>query len=306
MSGAMPDLDRLQRWFQAVIMHPDGVVPGVLGPDARQHLELAPGELERVVTRSRSLNAADRVAIYGRAYHARLTECLEAEFRVLRKALGDDLFRMFTRAYLSNCPSHSYTLADLGKGFPGYLHDTRPAEGAEGKEETWPDFIIDLARYERAFSEVYDGPGAEGAAMLSAEGLRTLLTDQGLEVALTPAASLRLLTFRYPVHDYFDAARHGNEPELPAPAETFLAMNRRDYVVTTIELSAAQRALLSGLLEGETVGQSLQRAGASSPDQWQQLIACIEKWSEQVFFRGGDDRGATPTRVGAARSQDRE
>jgi hypothetical protein len=290
--NVMPDLDRLQRWFQAVIMHPDGVVPGVLGPDARQHIELSPGELERVVTRSRSLTAAERVAIYGRAYHARLTECLESEFCILRQALGEDLFRMFARAYLSNYPSQSYTLANLGKGFPGYLQDTRPAEGAEGKAETWPDFIIDLARFERAFSEVYDGPGAEGSPMLSAEGLRRLLTDRDRQVRLAPAASLRLLTFQYPVHDYFHAARRGQEPELTAPAETFLAMNRRDYVVTTYELSATQRALLSDLLEGQTVDQSLRRAGASLPDQ-RQLIACIEKWSKQGFFRNGDGLAMT-------------
>lgn len=290
----MPDLDRLQRWFQAVIMHPDGVVPGVLGPDAQHHIALAPGELERVVTRSRALSAAERVAIYGRAYHARLSECLEAEFRILRQALGDDLFRMFARAYLSNCPSQSYTLANLGKGFPGYLQETRPAESAEAKDEAWPDFIIDLARFERAFSEVYDGPGGEGGPMLSAQGLRTLMTDHDLHVRLAPAASLRLLTLHYPVHDYFDAARRGREPELPAPAETFLAMNRRDYVVTTIELSAAQHALLSGLLEGQTVGQSLQRAGAASPDQRAQMIVCLETWAKQGFFASGDGLTATP------------
>jgi hypothetical protein len=284
MSDDMPDLDRLQRWFQAVIMHPDGIVPGVLGPDARQHIELSPGELERVVTRSRALTAAERVAIYGRAYHARLTECLEAEFCILRQAIGEDLFRMFARAYLSNCPSQSYTLADLGKGFPDYLHDTRPAESTEGKEEAWPGFIIDLARFERAFSEVYDGPGVEGDPMLSAEGLRTLLTGRDRHARLAPAVSLRLLTFRYPVHGYFHAARHGREPEFPAPAETFLAMNRRDYVVTTLELSATQHALLRGLLEGQTVDQSLRRAGASLPDQRAQLIVSIEKWSKQGFF----------------------
>jgi hypothetical protein len=294
MSDDMPDLDRLQRWFQAVIMHPDGIVPGVLGPDARQHMELSPGELERVVTRSRALTAAERVAIYSRAYHARLTECLEAEFRVLRQAIGEVLFRMFARAYLSNCPSQSYTLADFGKGFPSYLHDTRPAESAERKEEAWPGFIIDLARFERAFSEVYDGPGVEGGPMPSAEGLRTLLTGRDRHVRLAPAVSLRLLTFQYPVQDYFHAVRRGQEPEFPAPAETFLAMNRRNYVVTTLELSATQHALLSGLLEGQTVGQSLRRAGASLPDQRQQLIACIEKWSKQGFFRNGDDLTATP------------
>ncbi len=281
----MPDLDRLQRWFQAVIMHPDGVVRGVLGPAARQHMELAPGELECVVTRSRLLTAADRVAIYGRAYHARLTECLEAEFRVLRQALGDDLFGMFARAYLSNCPSQSYTLANLGKGFPGYLHDTRPAGSPERKEETWPDFIIDLARFERAFSEVYDGAGAERGPMLSPQGLRTLLAGSDRQVRLMPTPSLRLLAFRYPVHDYFDAARRGREAELPAPAETFVAMNRRDYVVTVVELSPAQYALLSELLEGRTVGQSLRRAAVAS-DQQQQLIACIESWSKQGFFCG--------------------
>jgi hypothetical protein len=282
-SEAVPDLDRVQRWFQAVIMHPDGIVPGVLGPDARQHIELVPDELERVVTRSRSLTAAERVAIYGRAYHARLTECLEAEFSVLRQALGEDLFRMFARAYLSNCPSHSYTLGNLGKGFADYLRDTRPAASAEGQQETWPHFIIDLARFERAFSEVYDGPGVEGVPTQGAETLQTLRTKRNRQVRLAPAASLRLLTFQYPVHVYFDAARRGREAELPAPAETFLAMNRRDYVVTVVELSPAQYALLSDLLEGRTVGQSLRRADAS-PDQQQQLIACIESWSKQGFF----------------------
>jgi hypothetical protein len=294
MSDYMPDLDRLQRWFQAVIMHPDGIVPGVLGPDARQHIELAPGELERVVTRSRTLTAAERVAIYGRAYHARLTECLEAEFCILRQAIGEDLFRLFARAYLSSCPSQSYTLADLGKGFPDYLHDTRPAESAAGEEEAWPGFIVDLARFERAFSEVYDGPGVEGGPMPSADGLRTLLTGRDRQVRLAPAASLRLLTFQYPVHNYFHAVRHGQETEFPAPAKTFLAMNRRDYVVTTLELSATQYALLSGLLEGQTVGQSLRRAGASMPDQRAQLIASIEKWSQQGFFRNADGLAAAP------------
>jgi hypothetical protein len=282
----MPDLDRVQRWFQAVIMHPDGIGPGVLGPDARKHMELVPDQLERVVTRSRSLGAAERVAIYGRAYHARLTECLEAEFTVLRQALGEDLFRMFARAYLSNRPSQSYTLGNLGKGFPAYLHDTRPTGSAEVAQDAWSDFIIDLARYERAFSEVYDGPGIERGPTPDTEELRALLTRRKRQGRLMPAPSLRLLASQYPVHDYFDAARHGRQPELPAPAETYLAMNRRDYVVTVIEISAAQHALLSALVEGRTISQALRRAGASSPEQRQHLIASVESWAEQGFFSG--------------------
>jgi hypothetical protein len=176
-------------------------------------------------------------------------------------------------------------LGNLGKGFPGYLHDTRPTTSAGVPQDAWSDFIIDLARFERAFSEVYDGVGIEGGAMPDTEEPRAVLTGRNRQGRLVPAASLRLLTFQYPVHDYFDAARHGRHPELLAPAETFLAINRRNYVVTVIELSAAQYALLSALLEGRTISQALRRAGAS-PDQRQHLIASIESWANQGFFAG--------------------
>jgi len=98
--------------------------------------------------------------------------------------------------------------------------------------------------------------------MLSAPGLRTLLTNRVRRVRLVPAASLRLATFCYRVHDSFHTARKGETPPWPATAETFLAIIRRDYVVAAIELSATQHALLSGLLEGQMVGRSLRRVVA--------------------------------------------
>ena len=295
----MFDLNRTQRWMQAVIMHPDGILPGMLGPDARLQMDVTPDNLETVVTRSRSLSAGERLAIYGRAYHARLTECLRVEFAVLRHALGEELFDMFACAYLCNCPSRSFTLADLGKDFPAFLETTRPDQGAGEGEEQWANFVVDLARLERAFSEVFDGPGVERQQLLTAERVQMLSADLYAETRLTPVGCLRLFSFRYPVHEYFHSVRREQQPKVPLPAETFLAMSRRDYVVTILELSARQHALLSGLLEGQSLGQSLENAGESSPDQQQELITWIENWSEKGFFIGMEQGTSLQSRAGA-------
>src|SRR6266849_5644114 len=104
-----PNLAQVQRWMQAAIMHPGGVVAGVASPETRQHIDVGPDEAETVVTRSRALTALERLAIYGHAYYARLLECLREEFPVLKHAIGDELFDAFVAEYLERYPSRSYT-----------------------------------------------------------------------------------------------------------------------------------------------------------------------------------------------------
>src|SRR5262249_39644731 len=141
------------RWMQTVIMHPDGVQLGIASEAARQYIDVPIDEIESVLSRSRALTATERLAIYGRAYRARLLECLRAEFPVLLHALGDSLFNRFASDYLEGNQSRSYTLAKLGERFPHYLRETRPDHDApRDSRERWPDFIIDLATLAREFS----------------------------------------------------------------------------------------------------------------------------------------------------------
>ena len=99
-------------------MHPAGAAEGVASEAARRAIDLPPEEAERVVTRSRSLTALERLAIYNRAYYARLLECLRESYPVLCHALGEDAFGSFALDYLQKYPSRSYTLNDLGANFP--------------------------------------------------------------------------------------------------------------------------------------------------------------------------------------------
>ena len=86
------DVDRLQRWFQAVVTNPDGVNAGADSAEAQRLIQLAPGQLEKVVTRSRALSAAERLAIYANAYHTRLLECLGEVYPMLKRGLGEEAF----------------------------------------------------------------------------------------------------------------------------------------------------------------------------------------------------------------------
>ncbi|HEV3256728.1 MAG TPA: DNA-binding domain-containing protein [Gemmataceae bacterium] len=287
---AWHDLDAIQGWMQAAIMHPVSVAEGIASAEARRHIDVGPDEAETVVTRSRALTALERLAIYGYAYYARLLECVRDEFPVLMHALGQEVFDAFAVGYLQNYPSRSYTLVQLGANFPRYLAETRPeGGGGEGLPADWPDFLIDLATLELTFNQVFDGPGVEGEHLLDADRLRAIAPERLLEARFVSVPCLRLLALRYPVHKYFTAVRRHEDPDPPGPAETYLAVTRRRYVVRHFELSRQAYQLLHALLAGESVGQAISGAvEAAGPDLDRlpnNLGTWFHDWAAEGFFR---------------------
>jgi hypothetical protein len=107
------DLGAIQRWMQATVMHQGGFAEGIASPEARSHIDIDPEAAEKIVTRSRSQTALERLAIYGYAYYGRLLECLGEEFPVLKHALGAENFDSFAAEYLEKYASRSYTLFQL-------------------------------------------------------------------------------------------------------------------------------------------------------------------------------------------------
>jgi Putative DNA-binding domain/NGO1945 C-terminal domain len=319
------DLEQIQRWMQAAIMHPVGVAQGIASAEARRHIDVGPDGAESVVTRSKALTALERLAIYGYAYYARLLECLGDEFPVLKHALGEELFDAFAAEYLEQYPSRSYTLFHLGLNFPRFLAETRPNQegdrssaaddvaaaefpravarspdpattGSQSQETPaertsvdWPDFLIDLATLELTFNEVFDGPGVEGEELLDAGYLRAIAPERLLEARLVGVPCLRLLALHYPVHKYFTAVRRLENPPMPEPAETCLAVTRRRYVVRHYELSRPAYQLLQALLAGESVGQAINRAVEAAGPNLDQLPDSLRTWfhdwAAEGFFR---------------------
>ncbi len=280
-----PSLDQLQRWMQAVITHPDGVAAGCGCAEACEQIEVTAPELERVLTRSQSLPAADRLAVYSHAYTARLIECLREEFPALVYTLEPELFDEFAIGYLERYPSRSYTLHHLGANFPQYLTETCPAD----EDPRWVALLLDLARLERLYSDVFDGPGSEGQTLMSVEHLARVAPEQLASARLVPAPDLRLIELRSPVHEYIRAVRRKQDPAPPEPAETFLAVHRRDYTVRRHALSRSQFVLLSALVSGETVGDVIgtweESLAADASDLASSLQDWFRDWAAEGLFQ---------------------
>jgi hypothetical protein len=294
MSQEATHLSRVQSWLQAVITHPAGIGAGVRGDVARQNFDLQVDELEKLIAPSSSLSSAERLAIYGRAYFARLTDCFRAEFPCLLYALGDELFTQFVSAYLQQYAPQSYTLHHLAKHFPEFLAESRPdAAAPPEKRESWPDFIIDLATLERAFVEAYDGQGAEALPLLSPLQILGSGNRQFTRMRFMPIPCLKLLAFRYPVRAYFAAARENRKPLLPAPADSFLAISRKDYVVRFVDLSRAQyeilKALLANLPVGEAAIQAAQVTGLAQESLNLQMRDWLCQWANNGLFLAQTD-----------------
>jgi hypothetical protein len=286
-------LAQIQRWLQAVITHPDGVEAALSSSEARTEIEVSPERIEDVVEPSKRRTSIERLEVYANAYYARLLECLRDEFPALLLAAGEEVFDGLVFGYLQSYPSQSYTLSELSRQFAQYLEETRPRDADdESGTPSWPDFMIDLVRLERCYSEIFDGPGAERLTLLRGEDLRDLAPDAWVGARLICVPCLRLLSLRYPVHEYATAVREKQDPDLPEPESTWLAVSRINYVVRRWTLTRVQFELLEALIAGETVGSAIERAAKLAVESGESvnrlagnLRDWFAEWSAAGFFR---------------------
>ncbi|MGH3855427.1 MAG: HvfC/BufC family peptide modification chaperone [Pseudonocardiaceae bacterium] len=269
-------LSRTQAWLQAAIREPARAT-----------------RVCDVITASSKLGPDERLAIYQRGYRARLLECMRTHYPVLCHLLGRDLFDAFAAEYLRVNPSRSRTLGELGARFADHLNATRPDQHAR---EEWIDLMVDIARFERAFTEIHAGSGMEGNALLQPCPLPEPRSPAWDHALATPAPGLRLLTMGFPVHTYVTTVRHGKDaPPLPPRSSTHLVLSRHNYVVTVTELEPLWWHLLTALVAGYPLHKAALLAGMTNAD----ATTCLQEWAAQRIFTaislpnpraGADDR----------------
>lgn len=271
-------------------------MPDAVGDlDATQHLMLnaitadsgAAGDIGfgDVIVGSAALTATERIDIYRRGYRARLVDCLRKTHPGLRHVLGAEVFDAFALDYLAAHPSRSYTLGRLGAKWSTHLEETRPDRDSPVRER-WPDFLVDLARLESTFQDAYDGPGVEGLPIANPDDLPR---EPCPGATVRVVECLRLLHFRFPVDRYLAAVRNGEDPPLPAPAESFVAVSRRDWVVTLTGLRRRDYTALSALSAGEQLEGAARVADLQVPEVWR----LVRDWADRGFLQTID----IPTRV---------
>jgi len=232
------------------------------------------------------LTSFERLEIYNRSYWFRILSALADDFPGLHAVIGERKFEKLLVAYLSDCPSQSFTLRNLGARLEEWL--PQHPEFAPRAER----IALDMVRLEWADIEAFDG--AE-LPKLTDDDLRNLGENPGFH--LQP--HLRLLDLAYPVDDLLLAIRQNEEPEsdvasnvvlerpprpagkrlkLPRPKKTFLAVHRQDDTVYFKRLEPDAFALLRALQQGKRIGEAIEASVNWSNQPIERVTAQLHDW----------------------------
>lgn len=224
------------------------------------------------------LTPAEQADIYRRQFWLRHTDALLEDYPGLARVLGEDGFDAFARAYLAAHPPSSFTLRDLG------AEVARFAAVYDGFPEDRRELARDLARYEHALVELFDGAAPPPLDPAKVTGMPDEAWSTA-RIVLHPL--LVLMRLGYPVHLFRSELRQGKEPALPAPRPVHLAVHRVDLTIRYEELEPPAFALLEALGRGvplvpacEAVATELDEAAAAA------LSARVGDWFRQWTSTG--------------------
>ncbi|MCZ7645804.1 MAG: DNA-binding domain-containing protein [Planctomycetota bacterium] len=272
------ELGRLQRWMQAVIMHPKGVEAGMRDRASRVHLDVPPEELDRIICPSRQLGSNERLSVYANAYFWRLLDILKQDFPTIEHAVGERCFAKLAERFLDKHPSSYYSLTRLGRPFAGFLR-----EELEDCDVPQPEFLAEVAEMEWAMEELFD---AERADAVKLDDLLGVEPERwaGARVQLVPA--VRLMAFKYPVNDYMNAVRAEQQPPLPGPRETWAAVYRHEYALYRLPLEREGHVILTALAAGRSLGEALEALAEEPGADLERLAANVGPWFQDWTARG--------------------
>ena len=219
------------------------------------------------------LTSVERLEIYRRSVWYRLLDSLHEDFPGLRAIVGDRKFTALSEAYLSACPSTSYTMRNLGSKLEGWmrLHPARVGRRVEP--------ALDMVRLEWAHIEAFDE--AEGKVIGPED-----LAEYNPELVLALQPYVRLLDLRYPV----DELRIQAKATSPRTGVTrvrkqavFVAVHRSEGDVYYRHLEPGEFAVLRSLQRGGTLEKVVTRAlrSAPMPEEFQNsLQSWVAAWAQ--------------------------
>jgi hypothetical protein len=260
------NLAYLQKMMATAIMQPlqeDDCIQEFF-PDGLRMKDVA-GE---IIKPNRFLSSLERLELYNRQYWFRLLDSFYDDFPGLMAVLGDKKCEALATAYLSRCPSNSFSLRDLGSRLERFVLD----------EPDWvkPDYqlALDMIRFEWAEIVAFDGPAKPA---IKPEDLANVDPMQ-LKLELQPY--ITLLELNYAVDDFLlrlnkksdktvesnaviEFKREKKRRTHPKEEHNYVAVHRLDDVVYYKRLAVDQYTILNLLAQGKTLAQAC--AGTHHP-----------------------------------------
>jgi hypothetical protein len=254
-------LAELQERFYALVTAPEGVgkTLAAAGLDATAAEALVKGD-DR-------LGAVDRLDVYANMYFFRLLEVLADAYPKVAAALGETAFHNLITGYLEACRPRHPSIAMAGDRLPEFL-----AGHPYGAEKPW---LVPLARLDRAYAEVFDGPDGE---TLTLDDVRALPPEQVATLPLKLIPCHRLLLHPIAVDPLWRALEEGEDGE-PGEGPEVLLVWRQDIAVYHRAVEGDEGELLALAAEGTSLQRLCDHVAAPSTEEAaQQVFHLLARW----------------------------
>jgi hypothetical protein len=230
-------------------------------------------DIEGHVIGTERVPVATRLAIYGDAYRARLTEALASNYPALATLIGEADFNSLAASYIATHVSRWPSIRHYGGDLPQFLASAEPYRDAP--------LLAELAAWEWAMTEVFD---AADQNALTVEALARFPPQQwdALQFEFHPA--VRRLDLRWNAPQTWKAVTGGGqrpEPELAAREQPWILW-RSGLQILYRSLGGDEAMAFDGLRAGATFGEICvalcgYTAEAEAPVR---AATCLRGWTE--------------------------
>jgi Putative DNA-binding domain len=276
------NLEALQRAMAAAVMQPL-TAQETMREQSADGRPMADVAASFIAPNSR-LSPFERLEIYNRQYWLRVLGALAEDFPALRAVVGSARFQALSIAYLTEYPSRSFSLRNLGSKLVEWLGAHPEFAGRRHA------LAVDVSRIEWAFVEAFDAPdrapltlpqiaALDGASRLTLQPhLQLMALDYAADdLVLSLHKREKRQTSEAGVEDDEEAMPPVKLPRLRRRA-TWLAAHRVDLSVYYRRLQREEFLTVDALRQGRPLGEALDAAFADSPIPEKRRSACVQEW----------------------------
>jgi hypothetical protein len=221
----MSELETIQKQFQSAVMSSEQELPDFF-------------------VSTKKVSAEQRFEIYSEAYRLRLIECLEANYPILARHLGEDNFFELGMGYLYEYPSQHPSVRWFGDQLPEFI--------AETEKYGQNNFLIELAKLEWILTLVFD---AADAPILSFADCAEIPPENWANLSFEFHPSLYRLDLEWNTVEIWEAYNQEKKripkPKKLAEEEAWIFW-RKDLDVAFFPMNALEAEILDLAIEGKT------------------------------------------------------
>lgn len=189
----------------------------------------------------------ERLAIYGDAYHMRLTEFLQDDYPGLFALVGENLFEEICLEYINQFPSRCYSARYFGQKLEGFLAEFKPY--SERPE------LAEMARFEWALADtIY----AADSNYLSLDDLMKIDQQDWPQMRFKAHPSLVVFELKTDVIPIWEAREEGSQVDEVKKNEAplnWIVWRKPDFISYYRSLSEEQGMLLGDLIDGKNFAE---------------------------------------------------